>query len=291
MTKAADDKKVENHSKKNTLGKISTVTKKVDLTDSDQNLNSDFIATEKSLIEVTRLLLREFGIRKSGAAIREAVDTPHEFIGPKEVVSAISNLGFKASFGNLKLKKLSNDFFPLIAFQENGEIRLVKSVTSEGVLSVFDHSGKLLNSTEMTTFEKEFSGYVIIVKELSEREKEERTGHWFFSAFRKSKWIYVQVMIAAMVSNFLSLTTSLFTMTVYDRIIPNGAFESLIALSIGVIIALGFDFLIKGIRAKFIDVASKRADLEISRRLFDRILTLTPTEQRQKNWRNGRYYS
>ena len=82
-------------------------------------------------------------------------------------------------------------------------------------------------------------------------------------------------MVAAMVSNFLSLTTSLFTMTVYDRIIPNGAFESLIALSIGCVIALGFDFLIKGLRAKFIDVASKRADLEISRRLFDRILTLT----------------
>ena len=89
-------------------------------------------------------------------------------------------------------------------------------------------------------------------------------------------------MIAAMVSNFLSLTTALFTMTVYDRVIPNGAFESLIALSIGVIIALGFDFLIKSLRAKFIDTASKRADLEISRRLFERILALTPTEQRQK---------
>jgi ATP-binding cassette subfamily C protein LapB len=89
-------------------------------------------------------------------------------------------------------------------------------------------------------------------------------------------------MIAAMVSNFLSLTTAIFTMTVYDRIIPNGAFESLIALSIGVIIALGFDFLIRGLRASFVDTASKRADLEISRRLFERILTLTPTEQRQK---------
>jgi ATP-binding cassette subfamily C protein LapB len=52
-------------------------------------------------------------------------------------------------------------------------------------------------------------------------------------------------MIAAMVSNFLSLTTALFTMTVYDRVIPNGAFESLIALSIGVVIALGFRFLDK----------------------------------------------
>ena len=44
--------------------------------------------------------------------------------------------------------------------------------------------------------------------------------------------------IAAMVSNFLSLTTAL-TMTVYDRVIPNGAFESLIALSVGVVIVLG----------------------------------------------------
>ena len=129
---------------------------------------------------------------------------------------------------------------------------------------------------------KEFSGYVILAKELNDREKEERTGHWFFSAFRKSKWLYAQVMVAAMVSNFLSLSTALFTMTVYDRIIPNGAFESLIALSIGVVIALAFDFLIKSLRAKFIDVASKKADLEISRRLFDRILTLTPAEQRQK---------
>jgi ATP-binding cassette subfamily C protein LapB len=90
-------------------------------------------------------------------------------------------------------------------------------------------------------------------------------------------------MIAAMVSNFLSLSTALFTMTVYDRIIPNGAFESLIALSIGVVIALAFDFLIKSLRAKFIDVASKQADLEISRRLFDRILKLKPGEQRQSS--------
>ena len=117
---------------------------------------------------------------------------------------------------------------------------------------------------------------------MNSAEKEERGGHWFFSSFKKSKWLYVQVMAAAMVSNFLSLTTSLFTMTVYDRIIPNGAFESLIALSLGVIIALAFDFIIKSLRARFIDIASKRADLEISRRLFDRILKFTPSEQRQK---------
>ena len=127
-------------------------------------------------------------------------------------------------------------------------MRLVKSRTADGILSVYDQSGKMIENADLAKFEKEFSGFAIIAKELNAREKEDRSGHWFFSAFRKSKWIYAQVMIAAMVSNFLSLTTALFTMTVYDRVIPNGAFESLIALSVGVVIALGFDFLIKGLR-------------------------------------------
>ena len=158
---------------------------------------------------------------------------------------------------------------------------MVRLRTERVRVSQFGSKGKI-ETISSDTVTSTYAGYVILAAELSDGEKEQRSGHWFFSAFRKSKWIYVQVMIAAMVSNFLSLTTSLFTMTVYDRIIPNGAFESLIALSIGVVIALGFDFLIKSLRASFIDVASKRADLEISRRLFDRILTLSPAEQRQK---------
>jgi len=239
--------------------------------------------SEQALISAVRLLLRHHGVRKSAAAIRDAVEMPHEVFGPPQAVSALSALGFKSSFGSLKLSKLTEDFFPLIAFKKDGSSLLVYGPAEDGIISVSESEGKgKPTPMEAADFEKEFSGYVILAKELNRREKEERSGHWFFSAFRKSKWLYVQVMIAAMVSNFLSLSTSLFTMTVYDRIIPNGAFESLIALSIGVIIALGFDFLIKSLRAKFIDIASKRADLEISRRLFDRILTLTPSEQRQK---------
>ena len=236
-----------------------------------------------SLMTATRSFLRHHGIRKSIASIREAVETPHDSFSPKEAVSALSNLGFKSNFGTLKVKHLTNELFPLIALLKNGEAIALKEKAEGGKFQIIESLGKgEAVYLEPDEFSQQFSGYVILAKELNARENAERSGHWFFSAFRKSKWIYVQVMIAAMVSNFLSLSTSLFTMTVYDRIIPNGAFESLIALSIGVIIALGFDFLIKSIRAKFIDIASKRADLEISRRLFDRILSLTPVEQRQK---------
>ena len=219
-------------------------------------------------------MLRNYGIRKSGAAVRDAVEISNENLGPKEAVSALSALGFKASFGRLNIEKLSEDFFPLIAFKKNGEAFIVNLDQDDDTLSVTNPLDRTQKKFSFLDYVNEFTQYVIIAKELNNREKAERSGHWFFSAFRNSKWTYTQVMIAAMVSNFLSLSTALFTMTVYDRIIPNGAFESLIALSIGVVIALGFDFLIKSLRASFIDTASKRADLEISRRLFERILTL-----------------
>ena len=240
------------------------------------------LETEQSLLVATRVLLREYGIRKSGAAVRDAVENPHDTFGPIEAVSALSSLGFKASFGELKATQISNDLLPAIALRADGKAVVLKSREGDVFQIVDSLQMSSSPSVQLNDYAEFFTGYLILAKELNPTEREQRTGHWFFSAFRKSKWLYIQVMIAAMVSNFLSLSTSLFTMTVYDRIIPNGAFESLIALSIGVVIALGFDFLIKGLRAKFVDTASRRADLEISRRLFDKILTLTPAEQRQK---------
>ena len=291
MTDAVTPNEDKSEENKSQLAKIEPV-KKTDLHEVRDSDNSDVeilpssvakIELEKSLLYTTRSLLRQFGIRKSTAAVRDAVEMPHETFEPAQAVSALSYLGFKASFGSIKMKNITDDFFPFIAFKKNGEASLVKLANSSDQIEYVDDFRKETSKKiDKSKFNEYFSEYVIIVKELNAREKEERSGHWFFSAFKKSKWIYVQVMIAAMVSNFLSLSTSLFTMTVYDRIIPNGAFESLIALSIGVVIALAFDFLIKGLRAKFIDIASKRADLEISRSLFERILTLTPAEQRQK---------
>ncbi|MDB3861710.1 type I secretion system permease/ATPase [Paracoccaceae bacterium] len=274
---------VGKESSKKPLAKISPATLVSEVAEISDAPKDKEIKAEKTTIEATRLLLREYSIRKSAAAIRDAVEIQHTTFGQKESVSALSNLGFKASFGSVKINHLVKDYFPLIAFQKDGEALLVKEPPIDDKISLINPVSKDTIEVTLSEFKKSYSNFFIIVKQLNEREKQDRSGHWFFSSFQKSKWIYVQVMIAAMVSNFLSLTTALFTMTVYDRVIPNGAFESLIALSIGVIIALGFDFLIKSLRANFIDTASKRADLEISRRLFNKILTLSPTQQRQKS--------
>ena len=74
----------------------------------------------KNPIETTQQLLREHGIRKSKAALRNAVEIPHENFLANQAVSALSSLGFKASFGNI-VKKFLSEYFPLIAFMKDGK--------------------------------------------------------------------------------------------------------------------------------------------------------------------------
>ena len=57
------------------------------------------LESEQSLLVSTRILLREYGIRRSGASVRDAVESPHDTFGPIEAVSALNSLGFRASFG------------------------------------------------------------------------------------------------------------------------------------------------------------------------------------------------
>ncbi len=98
--------------------------------------------------------------------------------------------------------------------------------------------------------------------------------HWFWSAFRQNGWTYGQIILAAVMINFFSLASSIFIMTVYDRVIPNNAVDSLIALCIGMIIVIGFDFLLKFLRAYFIDAAGQKVDLKAAKGIFDRIMKL-----------------
>lgn len=75
-----------------------------------------------------------------------------------------------------------------------------------------------------------------------------------------------------MILNLLALATPLFVMNVYDRVVPNSALDTLWVLTSGMLVVIGFDFVIKGLRAHFIDRTGKRIDIELEARLFDQIL-------------------
>lgn len=101
-----------------------------------------------------------------------------------------------------------------------------------------------------------------------------RLADWLLQPMRKNRAIYLKVALAAVMINLFALVSSLFTMTVYDRVVPNNAVDSLIGLSIGLVIILVFDFVLKLLRAYFVDVAGARIDRDIGRSIFQKILDM-----------------
>jgi ATP-binding cassette subfamily C protein LapB len=101
-----------------------------------------------------------------------------------------------------------------------------------------------------------------------------RFAAWLMEPMRRNRAIYMKVALAAVVINIFGLMTSLFTMIVYDRVVPNNATSSLVALSIGLGIVVVFDFVLKLLRAYFVDVAGASIDRDVGETLFERLLRL-----------------
>jgi ATP-binding cassette subfamily C protein LapB len=101
-----------------------------------------------------------------------------------------------------------------------------------------------------------------------------RFAPWLFEPMFKNKAIYVKVAVAAALINIFGLISAMFTMTVYDRVVPNNAMSSLVALSIGLGIVIVFDFVLRLLRAYFVDIAGAQIDREVGETLFGRLLAI-----------------
>lgn len=96
--------------------------------------------------------------------------------------------------------------------------------------------------------------------------------HWFFGMLKRHRRDYLEVALAAMVANLLAIGSSLFAMQVYDRVVPNAAFDTLWILASGVGLALLLEATLRIMRAHLLDTMGKRLDLKLSSQLFERVL-------------------
>ncbi|MFO1273526.1 MAG: type I secretion system permease/ATPase [Rubrivivax sp.] len=99
-------------------------------------------------------------------------------------------------------------------------------------------------------------------------------GHWFWSAIWAQRLVYRDVLAAAALVNLFGLALPIFTMNVYDRVVPNRALETLWALALGVALVLAADLLLRSLRGRFVDEASARVDVKLSATLFEQVMAL-----------------
>jgi ATP-binding cassette subfamily C protein LapB len=98
--------------------------------------------------------------------------------------------------------------------------------------------------------------------------------HWFWGTILEQWQVYRDVLTAAFLINVFALAIPLFTMNVYDRVVPNHAVDTLWVLAVGILVLLGLDLLLRMMRGHFVDLASARIDIQLSSVLMERVLGL-----------------
>ncbi len=101
-----------------------------------------------------------------------------------------------------------------------------------------------------------------------------RFAPWLLEPMKRNSATYWKVALAAALVNIFTLLTSLFSMIVYDRVLPNNAISSLIGLTIGLVIIIVFDFILKMLRAYFVDIAGADIDRDVGGNVFGRLLAM-----------------
>jgi len=194
----------------------------------------------------------------------------------RRVIAAAEQAGMQAAFGQYALGQIDAGLMPAILLTKAGGAVVLHRCDADRAAVHDPRTGDGLIEVPFTELAADLTGHALILKPEHRHASDERDagvrGHWFRDAIAANRWAYIQVGFAAMMINSLALVTSLFTMVVYDRILPSAATESLFALTIGVGVALVFDLILKTLRAGFIDHAGKRADLDIGQRVFDHVI-------------------
>ncbi len=211
------------------------------------------------------------------AALFAEISDPQGFLTVRDALQVAEGAGLQAAFGARKLSDFDDSLTPAILLLAGDRAVVLHKLTKKTCALYDPVVGDGLSEMDTEKLAKAYTGHAILMRpnyreDLTRQSRSQ--GHWFWSALAASKWSYIQVMLAAVLTSVLGLSTSIFSMVVYDRILPNEATESLIALTVGIGIALVFDFGIKTLRANFIDSAGARADLLMGRQIFDQLLNL-----------------
>ena len=134
---------------------------------------------------------------------------------------------------------------------------------------LLDSGGKL---QERVPSGGEFVVGRLILAEAQEQAKENPVKQIFKKAFLAHKKTFIEGAVAGAFINLLALATSLYSMQVYDRVIPTQGYATLLILTLGVAISIFFELLLKVIRSYLMEHAVVNIDSQLSRDIFSRLL-------------------
>ena len=237
----------------------------------------------KSIIEHIALTTRLLGAPVSEAALSaEVVRDKKLNVNFHSLTEVLRSHGFENTLSKRSLDDIPSLAVPVVLILHNEEAAVVTKIEGAGKSRQYhirqaDGLAQVLDYEQLSIL---YLGYCWFIKPKmvsdvrSELPEYDLPKSWFWKVIWRFRSYYYQVVLATVIINFLALVSSLYVMNVYDRVIPNQAYETLWVLSIGVVLAITFEFIAKLIRGHLTDIAGKKADLIISSALFRRVMAL-----------------
>jgi len=228
------------------------------------------------LVELTRL----HGVPSTAQALSAGLPLVGNRLTPAMLARAASRAHFSTRIVQRPLEDITPNLMPAILLLDNQTACLLLGVREDGYLVSFPESGASSDVISRDALAARYSGLVAFVRPQFRFEErapgvgEVRSRHWFWGAVFENRRLYRDALLAALLINVFALAMPMFTMNVYDRVVPNNAVETLWVLAIGISLVLLFNLLLTTLRTHVIDTASKRIDVKLSALIMDRVLGL-----------------
>lgn len=230
-----------------------------------------------SVVAVARL----YGQSTSQEALSAGLPLEGNLITPALLPRAAARAGLTARLARRELGDLRAGLLPAILLLKEKQACVLLEWTEDGQARVrFPESGESGDVLSREALQALYAGVVFFVRPVfkfdprSPQTGEIKSGHWFWGVVFQNWRLYRDSLLAALLINLFALAMPMFSMTVYDRVVPNRAEETLWVLSIGVLLMMGFDMGLRVLRAYILDTAGKRIDVTLSSKIMERVLGL-----------------
>ncbi|WAH51804.1 type I secretion system permease/ATPase [Pseudescherichia vulneris] len=236
----------------------------------------------ESWINVMVRAAGRFGLPADAPAVRQQMRW-FESLPLNARLERLSGLmGLQVRVVELEKMRWNAQNLPVIVQLESGELMLLETIDADGVVAYWlSEGGDLVREEALETLLTRVKPEVVMLG-IAARGRDSRIDdftrpweeHWFWRHFRHAKRKLSEIALASVLGNVLALAGILFSMQVYDRVIPAQSIPTLWVLFIGVLFAALLEFMIRLARTHVSDIMGKHIDLNVSSLFFARAMAI-----------------
>jgi len=199
---------------------------------------------------------------------------------------AAKRAGFSSRLVNYKLDDISPLLLPVILVlkgdKNNEKACILTEISPDRKYArvILPEIPDAQNWVKMEDLEEEYINFAFLLKpehhfkDARKRILKHENKHWFWGTLKYSKSIYMDVIVASFLINLFVMASPIFTMNIYDRVVPNNAIDTLWVFTTGIVVIYLFDITLKFLRSYFLENAAKKSDVIMSSIIYEHVLNL-----------------